>query len=64
MIGNEWYAGNLSYHLESRPKWKMQEPKKKNIGTVWIQGFNEIKNCTGILYQIESLNDICMFGKE
>jgi len=19
--GNEWYAGNLSYHLESRPKW-------------------------------------------
>ena len=19
--GNEWYAGNLSYHLKSRPKW-------------------------------------------
>ena len=19
--GNEWIAGNLSYHLESRPKW-------------------------------------------
>ena len=19
--GDEWYAGNLSYHLKSRPKW-------------------------------------------
>ena len=21
VIGDEWKAGNLSYHLESRPKW-------------------------------------------
>ena len=21
VIGNEWYAGNFSYHLSSRPKW-------------------------------------------
>ena len=21
VLGNEWYAGNLSYHLKSRPKW-------------------------------------------
>ena len=21
VIGDEWYAGNLSYHLKSRPKW-------------------------------------------
>ena len=21
VIGDEWYAGNLSYHLEERPKW-------------------------------------------
>ena len=21
VIGDEWYAGNLSYHLISRPKW-------------------------------------------
>ena len=21
VIGDEWYAGNLSYHLNSRPKW-------------------------------------------
>ena len=22
IIGNEWTAGNLSYHLKSRPKWE------------------------------------------
>ena len=22
MIGDEWKAGNLSYHLKSRPKWE------------------------------------------
>ena len=22
VIGNEWNAGNLSYHLKSRPKWE------------------------------------------
>ena len=21
VVGEEWYGGNLSYHLESRPKW-------------------------------------------
>ena len=21
VVGDEWYAGNLSYHLPSRPKW-------------------------------------------
>ena len=21
VVGDEWYAGNLSYHLNSRPKW-------------------------------------------
>ena len=21
VIGDEWYAGNLSYHLNARPKW-------------------------------------------
>ena len=21
VLGNEWVAGNLSYHLKSRPKW-------------------------------------------
>ena len=28
VIGDEWYAGNLSYHLESRPKWISINDKK------------------------------------
>ena len=39
-----WYAQNLSYHLESRPKWKMKLEKKPNVGTIWIKRFNEINN--------------------
>ena len=23
VIGDEWFAGNLSYHLISRPKWML-----------------------------------------
>jgi hypothetical protein len=22
VLGDEWYAGNLSYHLKSRPTWE------------------------------------------
>ena len=63
-IDGGWYAGNLSYHLESRPKWKTELEDEINIGTVLIQGFNKINNCKGVLYQIEPFNDICMFGKK
>ena len=28
VIGDEWYAGNLSYHLKSRPKWVSINDKK------------------------------------
>jgi len=59
-----WYAQNLSYHLESRPKWKSKLQKKTNTGTIWIKNFNEINNCDGVLYQIESFNDICMIGNK
>ena len=29
VIGNEWEAGNLSYHLKDRPEWtsEFKEPK-------------------------------------
>ncbi len=60
-----WYAQNLSYHLKSRPNWKAKlKTYSKEKGTVWIKGFNEIKNCPGILYKIENLNDICMLGNK
>ena len=59
-----WYAQNLSYHLDSRPKWKEELVKKPNVGTIWIKSFNEINNCDGVLYQIEPYNDVCMVGKK
>ena len=31
VIGDEWYAGNLSYHLSSRPKWLNELKKDMNI---------------------------------
>ena len=61
---NGWYAQNLSYHLETRPKWKIKLDSNTEQGTIWIQGFNQIKDCTGVLYQIEPFNDICMIGKK
>ena len=29
VYGNEWNAGNLSYHLKSRPKWEGLVERKK-----------------------------------
>ena len=59
---NEWYAGNLAYHLKSKPKWIMKLDKELNVGTIWIEGFDKIKNCDGILYKIKPFNDVCMVG--
>ena len=58
---NGWYAQNLSYNLNSRPKWEAKLKNSSKKGTVWIRGYNEIKDCSGILYKVESYNDICMF---
>ena len=34
VIGDEWFVGNLSYHLNSRPKWMIElKEKTKNINT-------------------------------
>ncbi len=40
VVGDEWYAGNLSYHLESRPKW---------FSTIENNLF-EINSSTGVIY--------------
>ena len=39
VVGNEWFAGNLSYHLKSRPVWK---------GNIEDYNFSEFKQyfCT------------------
>ena len=68
--GDEWYGGNLSYHLKSRPKWdNILEDKKTNIlkdieGGFIIIGKADIlsKICNGIYLKPET-QGICMVGK-
>ena len=71
VLGDEWSAGNLSYHLKSRPKWdNLLEDEKtislKNIeGGFVIIGDNETlsKICRGIFFEVEN-EGICMIGKK
>ena len=57
VIGDEWFAGNLSYHLRSRPIW-FNDLKNKA---------SEIKDDQGVIYFGNSkiLKEICpgVFGK-
>ncbi|MDC3071607.1 glycosyltransferase family 39 protein [Candidatus Pelagibacter sp.] len=57
VIGDEWHAGNLSYHLSTRPKWF--ESIKKNV--------TELDPNGGIVYtgNAEVLKQVCPgdFGK-
>ena len=34
VIGDEWHAGNLSYHLDSRPKWYNKSIQEKDLNKV------------------------------
>ena len=34
VIGNEWVAGNLSYHLNSRPTWNKTKISKSDVGII------------------------------
>ena len=67
VIGDEWYAGNLSYHLESRPKWMLQlkenSKKLENYGGVIYTGNPQIlKNiCPGVFGTIRPVG-YCMIG--
>ena len=57
VIGDEWFAGNLSYHLKSRPIW-VNDLKNK---------VTEIKDDQGVIYvgNPKILKEICpgVFGK-
>ena len=57
VIGDEWFAGNLSYHLKSRPIW-VNDLKNK---------VSEIKDDQGVIYvgNPKILKKICpgVFGK-
>ena len=34
VIGNEWVAGNLSYHLNSRPTWNKTKISNSDVGII------------------------------
>ena len=69
--GDEWHGGNLSYHLESRPKWdNILENNKKNLALNPNSGFVMIgdidilnKICSGVFFETHD-QGICMVGKK
>ena len=69
VIGDEWFAGNLSYHLASRPTWfnsiENKLDKVNTSGGVIYTGNPKIlkKICPGIFGTIKPIG-ICMIGSQ
>jgi 4-amino-4-deoxy-L-arabinose transferase-like glycosyltransferase len=69
--GDEWYGGNLSYHLKSRPNWdNILENKSKinlndiNGGFIIVGNVNILQNiCRGIFLEIDN-QGFCLIGKK
>ena len=66
IVGDEWFGGNLSYHLDSRPKWfnSLDNLKNMNIeGGVIYAGNPEVLKevCPGVYGKIRPIG-ICMIG--
>jgi hypothetical protein len=71
VIGDEWHAGNLSYHLKSNPRWYSHSNAfvKKSVDdfieTIGKDGFIIVNGeCTqGVSFKIKN-NNICMHGEK
>ena len=68
VVGDEWSAGNLSYHLTTRPTW-LQELKgfaenlKHDQGVIYTGNPNVLKKiCPGVFGTIKPVG-YCMIGK-
>ena len=67
VVGDEWFAGNLSYHLTSRPKWQQSlknKASKLNIydGVVYTGNPKVLKKiCPGVFGEIKPVG-YCMIG--
>ena len=67
VIGDEWSAGNLSYHLNSRPKWLNTIPENKdifnnNLGVIFTGNPKVLKKvCPGVYGTIKPIG-YCMIG--
>ena len=67
IVGDEWQAGNLSYHLKSRPKWFHHDnsPDKLDLnqGIIYTGDKYAIKkSCLGI-FKLLNNQAVCMMGK-
>ena len=68
VVGDEWYAGNLSYHLESRPVWtnelkKFSDDLKDSEGVIYTGNPKILKNiCPGVFGTIRPVG-YCMIGR-
>ena len=69
VVGDEWSAGNLSYHLNSRPVWLNEFKNKKNLdikddqGVIYTGNPNILKKvCPGVFGTIKPVG-YCMIGK-
>ena len=69
VIGDEWSGGNLSYHLNSRPKWfnelgKNWDRISKEGGIIYTGNSKVLKGiCPGVFGTIKPIG-ICMIGSK
>ena len=69
VIGDEWFAGNLSYHLNSRPKWMLNLDNDTdkigiNEGVVYTGNPKVLKEiCPGVFGIIKPVG-YCMIGQK
>ena len=68
IVGDEWFGGNLSYHLNSRPTWykSLTNVKKENIKGGVVYAGNPVvlkKICPGVFGTIKPIG-ICMIGSK
>jgi len=67
VVGDEWFAGNLSYHLSSRPKWFNSLDGNilkinKNEGVIYAGNPKILKEiCPGVFGEINPVG-YCMIG--
>ena len=67
VIGDEWFAGNLSYHLRSRPQWMIElneisKEMKNNEGIIYTGNPKILRSvCPGVYGTIKPVG-YCMIG--
>tara|TARA_B100000963_G_scaffold323110_1_gene307709 strand:+ start:2476 stop:3846 length:1371 start_codon:yes stop_codon:yes gene_type:complete len=69
VVGDEWFAGNLSYHLISRPKWTLILDEKasqidNDYGVIYTGNPQILKSvCPGVFGTIKPVG-YCMIGRK